>query len=103
MNSQRRGGCARASACYQRTDTRLVGELRRGCWVIGLQPIRGAWSRRVFRRWLVVPIVVALVALGAATAPRPAAAAARTLAVTPATGLKDQVVKVQWTGFTPST
>ena len=49
--------------------------------------------------------IVAAIALGPTTGleVRPAAAAGRTLTVTPATELGNQVVQVNWTGFTPTT
>jgi ABC-type phosphate transport system substrate-binding protein len=49
-------------------------------------------------------LLVAVIAawLSAFTAPSARAAAPRTLTVTPATGLGDQVVQVHWTGFDPT-
>lgn len=59
-------------------------------------------TRALSARVLVLVVLIAAVCASALVGVNPARAAGRTLTVTPATGLGDQVALVQWSGFDPT-
>jgi ABC-type phosphate transport system substrate-binding protein len=73
--------------------------------VIGLQQLSRALARHAPRRRafaFVFVVALAVVASGCIASPGVADLGPRTLTVSPATGLRNQVVQVRWTGFTPT-